>query len=810
MKPARKLGQCLKWTAWFFVASGVIIGVAVMALLANPDWLVNEKMLRVLANLGRENKIVDIRWDQATAHVQSEFLKPQAFEFSFANLCVAGPSREEEVCWKNAFFSFKIGFSGKMAFLGNTRFSGNPSFFGNISFFGFRPIITEVGPVRLLSGELTLLPSKKSQSPEAPLRLDDLLTKVAAFISAANGISIRSIYVYVYHPKGKMVLKADGNKLDIISDLTLKQLSLGGGQFLNGGIKLSLISKKNHAQLNAKGLGRISGMALNQVKTFSASLEGEVLDLKNLDHIQIKLNGRGRGLFPKISELELRNCVAHIRKVKSNSFPGNIKLVCPGTVRLPLGLPAGLDDRRQWRLPQRGRFTVRSDFNSKEFPFAPASEVEGWAQLEIAPLSTPLFRGQGKVKMNFSGIPRIFPNQWKIDSDVAVGFRIRQFEALVKNFAKTPWAVPAPFHVLKGSVDLDVHGKSDLNRGSFPIHLKTRLRSEYQKLNLDGQGVIHVNNIQSVPRSAMDFDLSLSDVELELPKLDLADPPRVWPDPRFHLLEERQEERAEKGLENKLSDLGGFSRFDESAENVPKDLKEGFSYDLQVKTPSHHPIKILSNLAKTPIPIDVQLFIIRNYFEKGFIRIKDFPIKAFRRDASLDHFDVVLKSPLSESRVDGLIKVHYVDYTVSILITSTLDKPVIQLSSDPPLPEDKLVATLLFGQPIEELDAEQIQSVGSARAAIADAALGIASLYALASTPVQSVGYDSTHKLLTAKLRLGKGTSLNLGADTGGIEEIGIRKRLGSNWSISTDMTNSKTGDQNKSVSTFLEWRHRY
>ncbi|MEO5969714.1 MAG: hypothetical protein ABIQ95_07275, partial [Bdellovibrionia bacterium] len=115
-----------------------------------------------------------------------------------------------------------------------------------------------------------------------------------------------------------------------------------------------------------------------------------------------------------------------------------------------------------------------------------------------------------------------------------------------------------------------------------------------------------------------------------------------------------------------------------------------------------------------------------------------------------------------------------------------------------------------FGKPMEELDADQEQSVGSTRAAIADKALGIASLYALASTPVQSVGYDSTTKLFTAKLRLGEGTSLNLGADTNGLEGIGIRKRLSSKWSITTDISNSKSGYQNKAVSTFLEWVHRY
>jgi hypothetical protein len=193
---------------------------------------------------------------------------------------------------------------------------------------------------------------------------------------------------------------------------------------------------------------------------------------------------------------------------------------------------------------------------------------------------------------------------------------------------------------------------------------------------------------------------------------------------------------------------------------------------------------------------------------RGSVKVANFDLNLFRREATLDHFNVRFDPKLGDvGEVDGLITVDYADYTVKIAVLGSTKQPQVKLASDPPLPEDQLVAVLLFGKPIDELDSEETGSVGDTRAAVQDSALSLASLYLLASTPVQSVGYDSRTGSVTAKVRLATGTSLNVGAGQES-QQVGVSKRLGKRWSVSTDVIRSTQGTQ--TFTAFLEWNNRY
>src|SRR5690606_13697488 len=140
--------------------------------------------------------------------------------------------------------------------------------------------------------------------------------------------------------------------------------------------------------------------------------------------------------------------------------------------------------------------------------------------------------------------------------------------------------------------------------------------------------------------------------------------------------------------------------------------------------------------------------------------------------------------------LSGRVDVQYVDYRIHIYLRGTPEEPQIDLESDPHLPEDQIISVLLFGRTLEELGSDQTESVGSTRAALTDGAVGLASMYLLASTPVESVGYNPLTKTFTAKVRLADGTSLNLGTDMKDLTQVGIRKRLSREWSIGTYLEN--------------------
>ena len=186
-----------------------------------------------------------------------------------------------------------------------------------------------------------------------------------------------------------------------------------------------------------------------------------------------------------------------------------------------------------------------------------------------------------------------------------------------------------------------------------------------------------------------------------------------------------------------------------------------------------------------------------------------FDAQLFRRTVVIQRFNVLLKHPSERSEVDGLIEVPYADYTIWIRIVGRVSKPEVRFSSDPSLPPDKVVAVLLFGKTLDALDSEQSSSVGRTQAALADGAVSLASMYFLASTPVETVGYDPATKVFTAKLRLADGTSLNIGSDMRELSRIGIRKRLGNHWAISTYLDDPLTPLQ-RSLTAFLEWSKGY
>jgi hypothetical protein len=162
-----------------------------------------------------------------------------------------------------------------------------------------------------------------------------------------------------------------------------------------------------------------------------------------------------------------------------------------------------------------------------------------------------------------------------------------------------------------------------------------------------------------------------------------------------------------------------------------------------------------------------------------------------------------------EERLSGSLEVDYTDYTIHANLYGTLDEPVIKFVSNPPLSDQDVISVLLFGRTSEDLDSGETQSVGNVRSAITNRGLGLASLYLLASTPVESVGYDPESGTFSAKFKLAAGTSLNVAESQKQLESLGIKQRVGKHWAITTQYGNP-ADPTDRSVSTVLEWSHRY
>jgi len=161
-----------------------------------------------------------------------------------------------------------------------------------------------------------------------------------------------------------------------------------------------------------------------------------------------------------------------------------------------------------------------------------------------------------------------------------------------------------------------------------------------------------------------------------------------------------------------------------------------------------------------------------------------------------------------ERKIRGRVNVTYLDYNITMVLAGLLGHPQIRFMSDPPLEDNQILAAFLFGRPLNQLGDDQKTSVSNLGAAFADAALSISSLYLLASTPIESLGYDPDREVIVARMGLGGGTTLELG---GGIDSstVGIRKRLSQNFIFSSDVETVMASGK-RTVLALIEWVKRF
>jgi len=150
-----------------------------------------------------------------------------------------------------------------------------------------------------------------------------------------------------------------------------------------------------------------------------------------------------------------------------------------------------------------------------------------------------------------------------------------------------------------------------------------------------------------------------------------------------------------------------------------------------------------------------------------------------------------------------------VNYKIDILLFGTAERPTVFFQSDPPLSEDQVLSVLLYGRTYDSLDENKANTISSTSSAFADHAIALGSLFLLASTPIESVGYNPSTGLFSAKIRLAEGTSLSLQTTEGKGQAAGIRKNIGGNWILNTYIEND-TETNKQSGGASIEWNKRY
>lgn len=483
---------------------------------------------------------------------------------------------------------------------------------------------------------------------------------------------------------------------------------------------------------------------------------------------------------------ELRRCSLEAPLREGTTKPERVELSCG--LRLepkPFGAPLGVQVKALTGTVRLEAAFPRSKALLKQDAFDARLDVS------VGPVAD-FYEFFAKLHADFSGRTGSLPESLKSEHVLEAGFKVGKFEDLVAYLKGTAYAVPAPLHVLEGPIEVSVRsgGPTRGEDHGFDYDLTSRLANGNQRLFTRVNGRLLVKKIFTPLRQLSSrTDVLLEDVALELPYLKVGAFPSVSVDKRI-----------------KTGDPSRDAAVDAKREAV-KGQASAPRGDHSVRLRTVKPALLHTNLAKEPVPISLDLNSTSAGME-GRIQVEPFKLEIFKQEARVDHVTLTPHPGSKAQDLDGKIVYKKSDVTIDILLLGSTEKPQVDFQSDPPMSRDEIVAVLFYGKSPGELDSEQQATVGNASAGMANGAFGVVSLYLLAATPIDYVGYDPATQTYQARFKLPGGATLSVGSNLEESRTLTLRKRILKNVELETGVR--RTPGETNAVTTFLQWFRRY
>lgn len=335
----------------------------------------------------------------------------------------------------------------------------------------------------------------------------------------------------------------------------------------------------------------------------------------------------------------------------------------------------------------------------------------------------------------------------------------------LRDYAPKPFnQLPAPFNIMDGDIILELWNK-DLKGNFITSHgkLSVDLKSPEQVVSMVVDGAVPLN-VKDFSRGTMELGIDFNELTVKLPRFSKkALPPQLKPDGRFKTHEQMF---------------------------APKKDKNPLNLNLQAL--NEKALHIKSNLLDEPIRLNFDLNIINGVVKEGFLTVLPLKTTVFKRPIRVQDMRVDFRAPLSPV-IKATVLFPLPTYKVTMKVEGPMDKPRYAFSSEPPLPESDIYAVLLFGRPMNDLDSDN-KTAASKTNQILSRGLALSTLYFLAGSPVEYVGYDPDSRNATAQFGLGEKSSLRVGGGREGVNSTAIRRSLGKGWYVDTSVQNTSTG----------------
>lgn len=351
---------------------------------------------------------------------------------------------------------------------------------------------------------------------------------------------------------------------------------------------------------------------------------------------------------------------------------------------------------------------------------------------------------------------------------------ISKVSKTIKKVVRPPFNIlPAPFNVMEGSLKINLTTqKLQTEKNSMLIKITTSLdmagASQFILMDLSTEFPFKLND-RSI--GAITIGIDLKKVSIRLPKLSKSGlPPQLSPDSRF------------KGVKNVAENVS-------APPHTKKKSKRKIEYKLNLEALGDRALQLKTNLLDEILKLNFKLEIEDKTIQDGHIVIHPLRTTIFKRPIYITSLRINFDAPL-EPKIISIVEFNLPEYLITLKLEGPLSKPRHSFSSNPPLPQDDIIAVLLFGKPLSALGPDDKTTTKNANQIISQGILSLAVLYYLAGSPVESIGYDPDSKVVSAQFGLGTKSSLYVTnkSSESGLNSYGIRHSLGKGWYIDSSV----------------------
>jgi|GEM_PF-2756615 len=554
--------------------------------------------------------------------------------------------------------------------------------------------------------------------------------------------------------------------LSEIRELSLPNIDLNIANFRI----LSQTEKKERR--NLLSLREISAEHTPELLTLRSELD---MHIENSPHLDARIEW-SRDTFsatlsaPTFSLLQKPHCSLRLENLSELEAPSPLKLNCTSALQGPLlfsklrmpSLPLSLDLKA----------TVSPDLSEPSFrdvSFDVRSPNPTWkfeATFARPEISLEKIRTEPA-----RAIEELLPSA---RAEVSIP-RLKRF---LRTFPPGYNEAPAPISAMDGPVELKIfsslEGKTLVSRAEFATHLK----GAKQEIKLRSQGLIpwDTSHPRAPKMGALEISVLIDKFLLMLPRVSVRE---------------------------KLPALLGDSRIQRGPEkSKTAQARKTPEWTLSLKT--REAVSFRTSLLKEEFKFLFDLVVGPDGPETGTLSLLPMKAEILRRPIEVQSF-VASWNGDEEPTLNGRLRFALPEYEIFLKIEGTFDSPRTAFESKPPLATDDIYAVLLFGRPLSELDPEGRQGIGRVQQGLAQGFFSLSTLYLLAGSRIESLGFDPNTNDVTAQLRLDKRHTLRVGTQDGQ-GAVALRRSLGGGWFIESSAQDAaQTGSQSTNFGLLLQ-----